>query len=278
MINADAIRAIAGRKSIHPGVIEKDYVLSKTLITLATNPEFREALVFKGGTALKKCYYPDWRYSEDLDFTSRSQLTPDQIQSLFQQAVESVGDMFGLTLRVSEFSQYPKSSDDIVSAQLKLAYDGPLRQTSGQKNNIRVDIAFNEEIVLPTPESNVVQEYADDIPASLPAYALEEIVAEKLRSILQRGKSRDYYDVCLLLNDHAGDFDFELTRDILNKKCEAKQIPAPQIKDFFVPNQLTEAERFWERGLAHQVESLPAFEQVVESLRSGVSHILRGNN
>ncbi len=30
-------------------------------------------------------------------------------------------------------------------------------------------------------------------------YSLEEILAEKIRSILQRGKSRDYYDVWMLL-------------------------------------------------------------------------------
>lgn len=278
MINADAIRAIAGNKSIHPGVIEKDYILSKTLMALATNPEFRKSLVFKGGTALKKCYYPDWRYSEDLDFTSRSPLTPDQIQGIFRQAAENVGDMFGLTLRVSEFSQYPKNSDDIESAQLKLAYNGPLRQTSGQKNNIRVDIALSEEIIQVPPERGIVNEYADDVAAAVSLYALEEIVAEKLRSILQRGKSRDYFDVCVLLNDHAGDFDFALTRDILKKKCASKQIPAPQIDDFFVPSQLAEAQRFWVRGLAHQMESLPAFNQVIESLRSRISHLLGGNH
>ncbi len=30
---------------------------------------FRDALVFKGGTALKRCYFGDYRFSEDLDFT-----------------------------------------------------------------------------------------------------------------------------------------------------------------------------------------------------------------
>jgi predicted nucleotidyltransferase component of viral defense system len=29
----------------------------------------RDTLVFKGGTALKKCYFGDYRFSEDLDFT-----------------------------------------------------------------------------------------------------------------------------------------------------------------------------------------------------------------
>jgi predicted nucleotidyltransferase component of viral defense system len=30
----------------------------------------RDSLVFKGGTCLRKCYFHDYRFSEDLDFTS----------------------------------------------------------------------------------------------------------------------------------------------------------------------------------------------------------------
>jgi hypothetical protein len=147
MISADTIRTIAANRSIHPGVIEKDYVLSKTLMALSAIPAFQESLVFKGGTALKKCYYPNWRYSEDLDFTAQHKVVPSQIQYMFRQTVGSVSSTFGLPLRISEYSQYPKDSDDIVSAQLKLTYDGPLRQSSGQKNNVRVDIAFDEKVV-----------------------------------------------------------------------------------------------------------------------------------
>lgn len=268
MISADAIRAIAGNKSIHPGVIEKDYILSKTLMALASTPNFREYLVFKGGTALKKCYYPDWRYSEDLDFTARRSLVPHQIQDIFQQAVESAGEMFGITQRVSEFSQYPKNSDNIVSAQMKLTYDGPLRQTSGQKNNIRVDVAISEEVIQSPPEREILNEYTDDVPSTIPVYALEEIVAEKLRSVLQRGKSRDYYDVWLLLNDFGRDFNPRLARDILYEKCAFKQIPEPRAEDFFDPERLSEAKSFWQRGLAHQMESLPAFDRIIEELRT----------
>ncbi|MDZ4724388.1 MAG: nucleotidyl transferase AbiEii/AbiGii toxin family protein [candidate division Zixibacteria bacterium] len=274
MISADAIRTIAANKSIPPGVIEKDYVLSKTLMALAGIPEFRESLVFKGGTALKKCYYSNWRYSEDLDFTARDKLVPSQIQNIFQRAVEGVNSTFGVPLRVSEFSRYPKDSEDIVSAQLKLTYDGPLRQSSGQKNNIRVDIALDEEISLSTPEREIAKEYSDDLTANIPVYALEEIVAEKLRSILQWGKSRDYYDVWILLRDETGAFERKKTRDLLITKCHFKEILEPQIEDFFIDEQLVETERYWKRGLAHQIADLPTFEVVTRELRALIKQLL----
>ena len=54
MIDADFIRAIAATEKVSPGMIEKDYVLSKAIMALAHLDEFQNDLVFKGGTALNK--------------------------------------------------------------------------------------------------------------------------------------------------------------------------------------------------------------------------------
>lgn len=60
--------ARAGGRRIPEAVLERDYCLSWFLVGLSGTP-LRERLLFKGGTALKKCYFPDYRFSEDLDFT-----------------------------------------------------------------------------------------------------------------------------------------------------------------------------------------------------------------
>ena len=46
--------------------LERDYVLSWVLAGMNRVDALREALVFKGGTALKKCYFGRYRFSEDL--------------------------------------------------------------------------------------------------------------------------------------------------------------------------------------------------------------------
>lgn len=51
-------------------VLERDYLLSWVLAGLAQVESLRDTLVFKGGTALKKCYFGDYRFSEDLDFSA----------------------------------------------------------------------------------------------------------------------------------------------------------------------------------------------------------------
>ena len=53
-----------------PGyVLERAYLLSWTLAGISQVPSLLDTLVFKGGTALRKCYFGDYRFSEDLDFT-----------------------------------------------------------------------------------------------------------------------------------------------------------------------------------------------------------------
>jgi predicted nucleotidyltransferase component of viral defense system len=68
LLRADLNR-IATRQGVPTEVIEKDYLLSYLLAGLTDVPELH-GLKFKGGTALRKVYYGDYRFSEDLDFSA----------------------------------------------------------------------------------------------------------------------------------------------------------------------------------------------------------------
>ena len=50
-------------------ILERDYLLSRVLAGVDQVASLRNTLVFKGGTALRKCYFGDYRFSEDLDFS-----------------------------------------------------------------------------------------------------------------------------------------------------------------------------------------------------------------
>ncbi len=57
-----------GGRRVPETVLERDYCLSWFLIGLSHSP-LKDILLFKGGTCIKKCYIPDYRFSDDLDFT-----------------------------------------------------------------------------------------------------------------------------------------------------------------------------------------------------------------
>ena len=49
--------------------LERDYLLSWVLAGISRVPALHDTQVFKGGTALRKCYFGDYRFSEGLDFS-----------------------------------------------------------------------------------------------------------------------------------------------------------------------------------------------------------------
>jgi predicted nucleotidyltransferase component of viral defense system len=71
----------AGGRRIPESVIERDYVLAWFLTGLAGHP-LREVLAFKGGTALRRCWFEDYRFSEDLDFTLTRLMTLEDMTTL----------------------------------------------------------------------------------------------------------------------------------------------------------------------------------------------------
>lgn len=69
MIRAKEIRQKARAAGVRDQQIEKDYILSWLLRGIALYERLKQVLVFKDGTVLKKVYFEDYRFSEDLDFT-----------------------------------------------------------------------------------------------------------------------------------------------------------------------------------------------------------------
>src|SRR5690606_11632088 len=63
---SDAIRFTAQQMNLKPEYVEKDYWVTYALFKIFTN-EIGKDIIFKGGTALSKCYKMIDRFSEDID-------------------------------------------------------------------------------------------------------------------------------------------------------------------------------------------------------------------
>ena len=69
MISLPELRKISRERKLALELIEKDYTIGWILFGISSS-SLSDELVFKGGTALSKVYFPlGWRLSEDLDFT-----------------------------------------------------------------------------------------------------------------------------------------------------------------------------------------------------------------
>src|SRR5258706_11476712 len=69
MIDKFEIIQTATALGLQNSTIEKDYVLGWILMSIQMNSKTKDSWIFKGGTCLKKCFFDEYRFSEDLDFT-----------------------------------------------------------------------------------------------------------------------------------------------------------------------------------------------------------------
>ena len=87
MIAAGAITRLASEERLPAPTIERDYVLAQLCADIGALDERR--LVFKGGTLLRLCYFADYRYSADLDFSAIDGLSSSDAVALVAVAVDT---------------------------------------------------------------------------------------------------------------------------------------------------------------------------------------------
>lgn len=116
----------------------------------------------------------------------------------------------------------------------------------------------------------IVSDYPDLSEFSVLAYSLNEILVEKIRSIMQRGYSRDYYDVWRLFKEN--EFNDSEIKHLLMQKCELRGVKyEPRL--LFDEERLGEARSFWVKGLAYLTKELQEFEIVISRLRDRLSFL-----
>src|SRR5690606_14318292 len=156
------------------------------------NPVLKKALIFKGGTALKKCYFGNYRFSEDLDYTviDKNMINPNILLDEFKKVATWIYEQSGLRIanERTDFDIY-QNSKGLVNCQGRLYYQGPISPTS-QRQWPRINLDFTtEELVVQEPvEVSILHDY-DDFDSTVfkaTAYCFEEVLAEKIRAIEER--------------------------------------------------------------------------------------------
>lgn len=256
MINQRDLRARAAEWALREDVVEKDYVLGWVLAGIGTEPALRDGWVFKGGTCLKKCYLETFRFSEDLDFTVlpggpvESQDVLDHLDGMLRRIGQESGVDF--TVRAPRIRVRPNGS-----LEARIYYRGPRQAPSPA--SVRLDLTRNEVVACPPVMRPIQHLYPDELPepATVRCYSLEEVFAEKIRALGERGRPRDLYDVIFLLDHPALDDHADLVRRTLTAKCASKGVPEPSFESVATSNRRAELEADWHNMLAHQLPALP---------------------
>lgn len=259
MIQPGEIQAIAGKEGVRDTQIEKDYVISWVNYGIANNSFLKENLVFKGGTVLKKVYFPDYRFSEDIDFTFTGKgFGIEAIKAAFNELIEWVYEESRISLSIENETQYETGNFNFY-----LAYTGPLGG-AGANKDIKVDISQDELIYNAPEENQIINTYSDlQEKYRIFCYSLGEVIAEKMRSIMQRTAPRDIYDLWYLFEVEGQDIEDHIFA--FQDKAKHKGYDPNELTKVIEQKEKTYA-KHWKEHLANQMTEIPDFNEVWREL------------
>jgi len=142
-------------------------------------------IYFKGETAIR-FLYESFRFSEDLDFTSN--LEEDETEALIQKAIKNLSREVEV-----QFKKEKTIANSFTGRVFQNVSDFSFPLT------VRIDISLKEKPIY--LESNYIETTFPIIPYPLVMHlTAKEILAEKIRAFIIRGKGRDIFDIWFLLS------------------------------------------------------------------------------
>ena len=254
MIDYLQVQRLALKNNVSQEIIEKDYFIELVLFYFSKDSSLCENLVFRGGTALKKVYFPEYRFSEDLDFVIDRKKEINVYQDIVIQILQKISSDY--PIKIDKRSMFERDR-----LQLFIIYD-IIPDIKGIKE-LKVDIL--QDYYIPKHErKRLLFSYPEfeNKNSILKTYVLESVLCDKIGRILDvDNEPRDLYDLWYLL---------KLNLDI---KIIRKEFKNKYGYEIIIPNLLREIvkddyKKNWQNRLIHQMLDLPDFKVVIENLNS----------
>ncbi|MCL4400741.1 nucleotidyl transferase AbiEii/AbiGii toxin family protein [Candidatus Parvarchaeota archaeon] len=220
--------------------LEKDYL--QYIVLLEIFKRAKAGLVFKGGTALQKCYGLD-RFSEDLDFTANSE---DEIKRVGE-SLQALKQLYN-----SSF----KKTEDERSVTFNLRIEGPLFEKQRSIQTIIIEISRREKTLRDPVLIRLISKYRDLEAQLVVVMDKDEIMAEKTRALLTRRRPRDLYDIYFLLKKGA-EIDFAL----IGKKLEYYGVKFDPV---LLSARILDLKVIWDKELGILMERPPEFKEIAD--------------
>tara|TARA_R110000868_G_scaffold136272_1_gene349174 strand:- start:5904 stop:6764 length:861 start_codon:yes stop_codon:yes gene_type:complete len=271
---------------VPPDTVDKDYVLGHFLSVFVAY--YKDALVFKGGTCLRKCYIENYRFSEDLDFTALDKsfvLKQKTLETVAKEVTDKTGIQFFVEpVKPVLFKDQPKGF------QVYIKYWGANHSKNQRpvphnrwNTKIKLEVSTDEIMLLATNTLNIMHPYSDSLTGDKQSscYSINEVVSEKLRALKQRSYTapRDFYDLYHLTNDFTEE-DWKNITPIFLKKMTHKNLEYKSPEDLIDEAKLANAARAWKTSVEHQIKKgqQPEAAEIIKIVAERINTYLPNGN
>lgn len=202
MINRDEIESKSKEFEIHSSNVERDYVFGWLIFGIFTASSLKDTIFLKGGNALRKGYFKNTRFSSDLDFGIPGDIAQNILLDEINKVCDFIQEKAGVVFvkednKVEEkFLASEVPIPDLKVYEVRVYFKGFNGEADHIKLRISMDITRFDKVLLPIQSVDLIHPYSDaeNLVCKIRCMKLEEIIATKLKCLLQRQHAPDLFD------------------------------------------------------------------------------------
>ncbi len=202
MITPNEIEQKAAEFGVNTSDVQRDYVFGWFLFGLFSMSGLKDLLFLKGGNALRKGYFESTRYSSDLDFGTERDIDRAFLQAEINTVCEFVGEQTNIVFDNARNIVREKFTIDVDARNQLKVYEARIYFADFYGNSkhitikIQMDITRFDRAYLPLQSRPLIHPYSDSdtVKGTIACAKLEEIVAAKLKCLVQREHPPDLFD------------------------------------------------------------------------------------
>ncbi len=242
-LNGAQLIDLAEQLGVDPIALEKDLVLTLIIREYATGP-LGEQLVLKGGQALRHIY-GSARLSKDADYVARRRIEFADLRAAFRVRFPKI--------------TFPGTPEGLTRHGFKvrpIQYRGPLERN----DRVEMEVSFREDLVLEPDRATYRSPFCP--PFDILVMRANEMVAEKVRAMYQRGQPRDLYDLWFLFTHPQVQIDDSVVAELIPYKFKPGLV-AGGFDRSRLYDRIRGNEHTWDDTLRDLVPEYPSFDDAL---------------
>lgn len=227
MISKDEIRTKARKFEISEADVQRDYVFGWLLFGIFTSSALKDEIFLKGGNALRKGYFENTRYSSDLDLGIPNDLDQEFLLSEINKVCDFVQGKAGIDFtkeRNEVDEKFPPGENaplpDLRVYEIKVFFKDFYGNPEKFTLKISMDLTRFDKTIYQPEIRSLIHPYSDssEVTCDIRCMKLEEIIATKLKCLMQRQNAPDLFDYVYSIQLLGGKLNKKEVREALIKK------------------------------------------------------------
>ncbi|MGH7202827.1 MAG: nucleotidyl transferase AbiEii/AbiGii toxin family protein [Candidatus Levyibacteriota bacterium] len=270
MIDKTEIDQKAIEFEIHSSNVERDYVFGWVLHGIFTVSELKDTIFLKGGNALRKGYFENTRFSKDLDLGIPGDIEQDKLLLEINRVCDYIGEKSNISFdknlnQVKEkFTASSTPLPDLKVYEARVYFKDFYGEQSSMTLKISLDLTRFDKVIAPIQTVKLIHPYSDVdlIQCNIRCMNLEEIIATKLKCLLQRQHTPDLFDYAYSIQLLGGSLNKEDVVRMLIKKTIFSRNPHV-LKDILKNISLTYFREYWQNTIICTKQAMVGVEDAI---------------